>query len=75
MARPPTAKSSSLTVLPLLVAVPVFLSVAGALFPHLPILGVIGTLLESFFSLHLVLEQGMRLVAVGLVVGRVASTI
>ncbi len=27
----------------------------GALFPRLPILGVIGTLLESFFSLHLLL--------------------
>jgi acetyl esterase/lipase len=33
----------------------VFLSVAGALFPRLPVLGAIGTFLESFFSLHLVL--------------------
>jgi ABC-type transport system involved in multi-copper enzyme maturation permease subunit len=33
----------------------VFLIVAGALFPRLPVLGVIGTVVESFFSLHLVL--------------------
>jgi acetyl esterase/lipase len=33
----------------------IFLVVAGAQFPRLPVLGVIGTSLESFFSLHLLL--------------------
>src|SRR5271156_1959395 len=33
----------------------VLLAVFGALFPRLPLLGVVGTVLESFFSLHLVL--------------------
>ena len=39
----------------LLINVTLFLFVAGALFPQLPLVGVIGTLLESFFSMHLVL--------------------
>ena len=49
------AKTSALTVAALLISVPVLFSVVGALFPRLPLVGVIGTLLESFFSLHLVL--------------------
>lgn len=40
----------------------ILLIVLGALFPHLPLLGVIGTLLESFFTLHLVLAGAMGIV-------------
>jgi hypothetical protein len=44
-----------LTVVAVIWTVIVFLIVTGALFPRLLVLGVIGTLLELFFSLHLVL--------------------
>jgi acetyl esterase/lipase len=47
----------------------VFLIVAGALFPRVPILGVIGTVFESVFSLHLVIA-GIAAIALALAAGR-----
>jgi acetyl esterase/lipase len=54
-----------------------FLIVAGALFPGLPVLGVVGTVFESVFSLHLVIAGVVGLVLALLVWrmggGRLAS--
>jgi acetyl esterase/lipase len=50
-----TTKTSPVAIAVLLINACIFLSVAGVLFPRLPVLGAIGALLESFFSLHLVL--------------------
>jgi acetyl esterase len=40
----------------------IFLIILGALLPRVPLIGVIGTLLESFFSLHLLLTALIVLV-------------
>jgi acetyl esterase/lipase len=56
----PTSRTPPLTFAALLIAVPVFLFILGALFPYLPLIGVVGTLVESFFSLHLVLAAPGR---------------
>lgn len=40
----------------------IFLIILGALLPRVPLIGVIGTLLESFFSLHLLLTALIALV-------------
>jgi acetyl esterase/lipase len=52
-----TAKESPdvVTIIAAICSGAVFLIALGVLFPHLPVLGVVGTLLETFFSLHLLL--------------------
>jgi acetyl esterase/lipase len=57
----------------------VSLVVIGALLPHIPAVGAIGTFVESFFSLHIVIAGGiglvLALVARRLGTGRVAAAV
>jgi acetyl esterase len=57
-----TTPTSRVTVAAALFAAPLLLLVTGALFPRLLLIGVIGTLVESFFSLHLILAALVGLV-------------
>jgi acetyl esterase len=50
-----TTPTSRATVAEALFAATLLLLVTGVLFPRLPLIGVVGTLVESFFSLHLLL--------------------